>query len=742
MSYYEMLGLDREPFSNSPDPDFFHSSPRHAECLRRLEIAVRLKRGLCVVMGEVGTGKTTVCRRLIRTLGYDPAVSVHLLLDPSFEDPRDFLAAVAVSFGIAVDGEDSAARIREAIQDFLLSQTGRDGKTVVLCVDEGQKITASCLEILRELLNFETNTHKLLQIVVFAQNEFAGILRSRKNLADRVNTRIQLKPLSFSETRRLIRTRLRLAAGDFWKDRDPNVFSRAALYAIHRACGGYPRRIMRLCHATLLETVGREKTRAGLGEVLAARRAGGVLGMSWKSLAAAAIPVAAVMVMLAGPGRERATQLLDIGLFRVGEAVSRATSSLPEMPDVQSVRRLIASLTELSGPDEIVPAAVPAETASGDAGAPLASVMPEVAPQAVQEEPAAPGHVVQAASESAAQAAAPVSEPAPAQPAVSPEPQPLSVPQALAAAESSLPAAPRTPDVTDTAHGALPAGFDPKAQHVIPDTLPTVAITPRAAAAGGVELALEDAEVIEMPATTGTVPAAAAPAAPVAPPALQPATASVAAKSGQLLIQDVVRTAPRQDSGQQVQHVVGDMSRPAAPPLILGEVVVRQGWSLSKAAARLYGNGGKRIMSALAEANPDIADLDMVRPGRRVIFPARRTEPLPQGAKVILLGRQPDLSTAFESLARIRENMPQAVLYAYYSTEKGLVFDLVLDHYHTDQFLAEKAVAALPGNLPTRARIVEYAGEGFVAYSSLEPAPSPGLQTGVRTVAQNGTAAP
>ncbi|MEF3698644.1 ExeA family protein, partial [Desulfolutivibrio sp.] len=272
MSYHEILGLDREPFGNSPDPDFFHNSPRHAECLRRLEIAVRLKRGLCVVMGEVGTGKSTVCRRLLRTLNYDPAISAHLLLDPCFEDPRDFLAAVAVSFGILVDGEDSAARIREAIQEFLLAAAASGETTVVLCVDEGQKITGPCLEILRELLNFEVNTHKLVQIVVFAQNEFAGALRSRKNLADRINTRVQLKPLSFAETKRLIRTRLRLAAGESWKDRDPALFTRAALFAIHRASGGYPRRIMRLCHAALLEAVGREKAKAGLAEVRAARR--------------------------------------------------------------------------------------------------------------------------------------------------------------------------------------------------------------------------------------------------------------------------------------------------------------------------------------------------------------------------------------------------------------------------------------------------------------------------------------
>jgi general secretion pathway protein A len=715
MSYHEILGLDREPFSNSPDPDFFHSSPRHAECLRRLEIAVRLKRGLCVVMGEVGTGKTTVCRRLIRTLGYDPGVSVHLLLDPCFEDPRDFLAAVAVSFGIAVDGEDSAARIREAVQEFLLAQAGKQGKIVVLCVDEGQKITEPCLEILRELLNFETNTHKLLQIVVFAQNEFAATLRGRKNLADRVNTRVILKPLSFAETKRLIRTRLRLAAGESWKERDPVLFTRAALFSIHRACGGYPRRIMRLCHATLLEAVGREKSRAGLAEVRAARRAGGVGGMSWRAAAMAALPVAAVLAMLVGPGRERAVEMLDTGLLRMGEMISKAPEALPELPGYESVRGLIASI------------GVPSPEAPAVAEPRDLPAMPETAPAAVPESLPATAATPEAAP---VQAAAPADVPVatPAVPAVAPAP--VQAPQAPAAAETISPA---VPAVAGQGLPVLPAGFSQEVQRVVPDTLPAIvpaahAVAPAAApAAPAVEA---EPVVIEVSGVSAPAQAAAAasetaaPATSAAPAA--PAVAAVASEAATL-------TAPS-DAPRALSVSV--------PPLILGEMVMRQGWSLSKSAARLYGNGGKRVMSAVAAANPGIADIDQVRPGHRVAFPAREAEPLPKGARVVLLGRQTGLDEAFAALSLVRDSVPQAVLYAHFSPREGLVFDVVLDRYHADQASAEKALATLPKTVAARARVVEYADEAAVAYTALEPAEAPGGREAVRTVAQNAVTAP
>lgn len=727
MSYHEILGLDREPFGNSPDPDFFHNSPRHAECLRRLEIAVRLKRGLCVVMGEVGTGKSTVCRRLLRTLNYDPAISAHLLLDPCFEDPRDFLAAVAVSFGILVDGEDSAARIREAIQEFLLAAAASGDTTVVLCVDEGQKITGPCLEILRELLNFEVNTHKLLQIVVFAQNEFAGALRSRKNLADRINTRVQLKPLSFSETKRLIRTRLRLAAGESWKDRDPALFTRAALFAIHRACGGYPRRIMRLCHATLLETVGREKAKAGLAEVRAARRTAGEGGLSWRAAAVAALPVAAVLAMLAGPGRERAVEMLDTGLLRMGEAVSSVPDSIPGYYD--AARQWIASADflqrkPLAESGEVKPEAAPV-AAPAAAPAAASAIAPVAAPVVASATPLAP-----AKSAAAAPVAAPVATPvAAASPAASPVVAPAATPVATPSAPSAeVPAAPSVTPLTATAHVAASPVVAPTPS-VAPVAVAAQAnpVTPPSVSPEALRVVPADLPVAAL-RTIGVEPViievATAPAAPVAvAPAPVPAQAELQATPPTPAVQ---AAAPAQAPAAVV----------AAPPRVLGEMVMRSGWTLSKVAARLYGSGGRRVMNDVAAANPGIADLDLVRPGAKVAFPARQTEPLPMGASVVLFDRKTDLDAAFAALSALRDSVPQAVLYAHYSPRSGLVFDVVLDRYHGDMASAQKALDALPHGVAVKAQVVEYLDDVTVAYSVLEPAGA-GASGTVRTVAQN-----
>ncbi len=91
MSYLELLNLTREPFSNSPDPDAYYRTPTHEACLHRLEIAIRLRRGLNVVLGEVGTGKSTLCRCLLRALGGEERMDVFLLLDPGFEDADAFV---------------------------------------------------------------------------------------------------------------------------------------------------------------------------------------------------------------------------------------------------------------------------------------------------------------------------------------------------------------------------------------------------------------------------------------------------------------------------------------------------------------------------------------------------------------------------------------------------------------------------------------------------------------------------
>ncbi|MDI6743093.1 MAG: AAA family ATPase, partial [Smithella sp.] len=217
MNYYNILNFKKEPFSNSPEPEFLFQLPQYSECLQKLELAVRLRRGISVVIGDIGTGKTTLCRKLIQNFSSPSAgstdIQTHLLLDPAFDSSLEFLQTVALLFGIKAFNNEphSELHLKEKIKDYLFEKGVDENKTVVLIIDEGQKISESCLEILREFLNYETNQFKLLQIIIFAQKEFRGMLEKKANLLDRVNLHYHLRPLSFKQMRAMINYRLSVA---------------------------------------------------------------------------------------------------------------------------------------------------------------------------------------------------------------------------------------------------------------------------------------------------------------------------------------------------------------------------------------------------------------------------------------------------------------------------------------------------------------------------------------------------
>ena len=262
MDYFQLLNLSKEPFSNSPDPEFFYPSPEHVSCLQKLELAIRLQRGLNVVVGAIGTGKTTLCRHLIREFSADKTLETHLILNPDFNTPMEFLYSLAELFGLTapVEAENSKWQIEESIKQYLFKKGMEEHKTVILLIDEGQKMLPFCLEILRELLNYETNEHKLLQIVIFAQEEFQQTIAEHPNLADRINAYLVLAPLSFQETRNLLQFRLNQAKDGY---KEPRLFTTPGLWAIYRATKGYPRKIIHLSHRVLLTMIIQNRSRAG-----------------------------------------------------------------------------------------------------------------------------------------------------------------------------------------------------------------------------------------------------------------------------------------------------------------------------------------------------------------------------------------------------------------------------------------------------------------------------------------------
>lgn len=270
MSHYAGRGFDREPFANSPDPGFLLETRQHATCLQELEISLRLRRGLNLVTGDIGTGKTTLCRSLLRAFAEDAATDVHLLLDPHFASSEEFVRVILA--GVSGQSPEPGLglwALKEALKQQLFRLGLVEKRLVILVIDEGQKISPENLEILREMLNYETNTSKLLQIVIFAQRELEPVINAMPNLADRINVRRRLAPLSLAETRRMIEHRLTVASGGA----KPLVrFSLPAALAIHWASGGSPRKTVRLCHMALLEMLVRGHKRVGLAHVRTALR--------------------------------------------------------------------------------------------------------------------------------------------------------------------------------------------------------------------------------------------------------------------------------------------------------------------------------------------------------------------------------------------------------------------------------------------------------------------------------------
>jgi len=251
MSYYRILGLTREPFSTSPDPAFFYQSKEHTSALYRLRTCIELRRGLSLILGEVGTGKTTLSRRLSQLTKADPDVIIAMVLNPIFETEKQFLAELAERFHITLNlpggAEPSALDYMKAIERFLFGKCVEEDKTVVLLIDESQKLTSPCLEILRSLLNYETNEYKILQVVLMAQMELLPRITRMKNLWDRIALKYVINPLEKTEIKKLIDFRLKQAG---YVSRYP-MFTGGAIDAIYNYTEGYPRKIAIICHDAL-----------------------------------------------------------------------------------------------------------------------------------------------------------------------------------------------------------------------------------------------------------------------------------------------------------------------------------------------------------------------------------------------------------------------------------------------------------------------------------------------------------
>lgn len=268
--YFRILGLEREPFMDTANPYFYYETAGSEECLSRLEVSLRLGRGLNLILGEVGSGKTTLASTLEQALAQDDGFLLGKILEPASHSERGFLRQIAMTFSIPFTGgsEDES----RSVQEFLLLKSVEEGKTIVLIIDEGQKLTYENLEALRILLNYEVSDRRLLNLVILAQTEFTRKIQKRKNLVDRVSFLYFLAPLTGEETSALIDFRLSRAGLPAGKQ----LFTAEAKDLIHSYSGGKPRRIVHLCHEAVEEAVLQERSLIGrsIVEVIIQRRRG------------------------------------------------------------------------------------------------------------------------------------------------------------------------------------------------------------------------------------------------------------------------------------------------------------------------------------------------------------------------------------------------------------------------------------------------------------------------------------
>ncbi len=256
MSYHTLLGFKKEPFSTSPDPEFFYLTREHDMALTNILIDLRLKRGLTVIFGDIGTGKTTLSRKLVQELKARGNMIFHMILNPSFESEEQFLTSLVRNFNIdyTAPHQPTIANIldlRDTIEKFLIQKSIEEKQTVILIIDEAQKLNLATLEVLRVLLNFETNEYKLIQLVLLGQLELYPKIVNMPNFLDRISFKYTLNPLGAEETKEMISFRIKKAG---YESSIP-LFSDEAISEIYNYSRGYPRTITMVCHLTLKELV-------------------------------------------------------------------------------------------------------------------------------------------------------------------------------------------------------------------------------------------------------------------------------------------------------------------------------------------------------------------------------------------------------------------------------------------------------------------------------------------------------
>jgi general secretion pathway protein A len=351
--YKKFFALKERPFKLVPNPEYYYLSRSHEEAMAHLTYAMAQGDGFVVITGEVGTGKTTLCRVFLQNL--DDQTEVAYIFNPKM-GPKHLLKAIVDEFDIAVGSEDAQTLV-DALNGYLI-QKKVEGKRVILLVDEAQNLARDVLEQLRLLSNLETNTYKLLQIILVGQPELSDALDSYelRQLGQRITLSCHLKPLTALEVREYIEHRIHVAASH------PNLqFTPAAYRNIYAFSRGIPRLINIACDRTLLTAFGLGKRKISGNIARTAIRElssrGGRPRKGWTELkrpvpllAMASLALLLLFVVLRGPVDP--VSLLE----QIGSHPLRQREALPENPETA-----INTATSLTSINAVTPPAVPAD---------------------------------------------------------------------------------------------------------------------------------------------------------------------------------------------------------------------------------------------------------------------------------------------------------------------------------------------------------------------------------------------
>ncbi|MBS1211818.1 MAG: family ATPase [Proteobacteria bacterium] len=261
--YLQHFGLTEYPFGLTPNTQFFCALPAHQEAMNVLMVALHGGEGFIKITGEVGTGKTMLCRKLLNELG--PGFATAYIANPALSR-SELLSSVAEEMGISLEGPPNPGHLLNRISGHLLD-VAASGRRLVLVLDEAQAIPPESLELLRLLTNLETESRKLLQIVLFGQPELDVLLARAdfRQLRQRITFSYRLRPLRRDETRRYLSSRLQVAG---WAGRD--LLTVPASWLIHSFSRGTPRLLNIIAHKALMVAYGKGAHRVYASHVRAA----------------------------------------------------------------------------------------------------------------------------------------------------------------------------------------------------------------------------------------------------------------------------------------------------------------------------------------------------------------------------------------------------------------------------------------------------------------------------------------